>query len=59
MNTLINQLIHAYRGYGYEAAGVISAFFADARQASACATRLRALVNANVESCGTQMTVWL
>lgn len=59
MNTLINQLIHAYRGYGYEAAGVVSAFFSDARQASDCAARLRALVRANVEACGTQLTVWL
>jgi len=59
MNASVDQLIHAYRGYACEAAGVISTFFSSPRQASDCAASLRAVVKSHVETGGTQLTVGL
>ncbi len=55
MNPQAMQLIHQYRGYVYEAVGLVSAFFADAQQAQACADALRNCV-ADVLIFGMQVT---
>jgi len=59
MNLLITKLICTFNGYFYESAGVISGFFPHRRQATACATAIKTLVNNDVQICGSQLTITL
>lgn len=59
MNLVIAKLICTFNGYFYESAGFMSGFFAHRRQAIACATAIKTLVNNDVQICGSQLTITL
>ncbi|BBA35396.1 hypothetical protein sS8_3459 [Methylocaldum marinum] len=59
METVIEQLIRTFNGYGYAVAGVVIGFFDDPAQARACAFQIVNLTQQDVDVFGNQLIMVL
>lgn len=57
MTDLISILIQANKGYFYESAGAINAFFEDSEDTKACAEKIQSVINREVMVCGCQLSI--